>query len=247
MAMTSKGITRDPGEADGLRRQLLGPKRYEVLSLGDIIEAGRVLTGDPQGMALYGLAPTDWYGRGVRLLGRTCVEATPDSTARPIARTAHALLGRGERVGVVDLFAGSGNLLLHIARALAAQALGLEADDAVWTQTAANLRIVGATASVRHADWTSYFDDPINVDTTMYVLSPPWGEAFSFAHGLDVTRTNPPLPLIVDAIAAQDRSAHCYALVQHTPVEPVLNMSTVTEGHTVVGAGQGCIVIRICR
>jgi len=110
-------ITRDRDRSDRLRAQLLGPRRYDVLSLGDVIEAGLVLTGDPDGMALYGLAPAGWYARGIRLLGRTCVEATPDLTARPIARTVRALLGHHDwdKVGVVDLFAGSGNLMLHIA------------------------------------------------------------------------------------------------------------------------------------
>jgi hypothetical protein len=243
--MTSVSITRDRDGADRLRGQLLGPRRHAVLRLDDIIEAGQIMTGDPQGMAFYGLAPAQWYGRGIRLLGRTCVEATPDITARPIARTAHALLGRGRHVGVVDLFAGSGNLMLHIAHALSAEAHGLEADDAVWTQTVANLHILGATSSVRHADWASYFDEPLNVETTVFVLSPPWRDAFSFAHGLDLTRTDPPVPLIVDTIATHDRSRYCYALIQHTPVEPVLNASAVIDGHALVGTGQGCIVIRI--
>jgi hypothetical protein len=238
-------ITRDRDRSDRLRAQLLGPRRYDVLSFGDVVEAGRVLTGDPEGMAIYGLAPSGWYARGVRLLGRTCVEATPDVTARPIARTAHALLGRRERVGVVDLFAGSGNLMLHLAQGLSAQACGLDADEAVWKQTDTNLRIIGAPACVRLGDWQSYFDDPLKVDTTVYVLSPPWGDAFSFTGGLDLARTNPPIPLIVDTIAARDNSTRCYAVVQHTPVEPVLNVSAVTDRYPVLGSGQGCFVVRV--
>ena len=45
-------------------------------------------------------------GRRPRLLGRTCVETTPDLTAEPIARTAADALGRCD--AVADLFAGSG-------------------------------------------------------------------------------------------------------------------------------------------
>jgi hypothetical protein len=238
-------ITRDRGRSDSLRAQLLGPRRYEVLSLGDIIEVGRVLTGDPEGMAFYGLAPSVWYARGIRLLGRTCVEATPDATARPLARTVHALLGRPEGVGVVDLFAGSGNLMFHLAQALAARACGLDADEAVWARTDASLRLIGAPPSIRLGDWLSYFDDQLNVDTTVYVLSPPWGNAFSFAAGLDLAGTDPPVPMIVDTIAARDRSARCYAVVQHTPVEPVRNVSAVTDHYPRVGSGQGCFVICI--
>jgi hypothetical protein len=241
--VASMQIRRDRDRSDALRAELLGPRRYEVLSLGDIIEVGRVLTGDPNGMAFYGLAPSAWYARGIRLLGRTCVEATPDVTARPIARTVHALLRRSEGVGVVDLFAGSGNLMFHVAQALLAPACGLDADEAVWAQTHANLRLVGARTSVRLGDWLSYFDAPLRVDTTVYVLSPPWGDAFSFAGGLDLARTDPPIPVIVDTIAARDRSTHCYAVVQHTPVEPVHNVSAVTDAYPLVGSGQGCFVI----
>src|SRR5262249_47270726 len=115
-------IARDRGRSDQLREQLLGPRRHDVLDLDEIVEVGRVIFGAPDGLAFYGLAPSEWYARGVRLLGRTCVEATPDVTAQPIARTVHALLGSQRAMGVVDLFAGSGNLMLHVARALSAQA-----------------------------------------------------------------------------------------------------------------------------
>jgi hypothetical protein len=238
-------ITRDRDRADILRAQLRGPRRHDVLSLTDIVEVGRVVYGDPEGMAFYGLAPSVWYARGIRLLGRTCVEATPDVTARPIARTVGALLGRREGVGVVDPFAGSGNLMLHVAQALSAPAYGLEADEAVWAQTDANLRVTGAPASVRLGDWQSYFDDPLGFDTTVYVLSPPWGDAFSFATGLDLARTEPPIPLIVDTLAARDHSPRCFAVVQHTPVEPVVNIPAVTDRYPAVGSGQGCVVVRV--
>lgn len=243
--MAGTPITRDGGRADRLRAQLLGPKRHEVLGFGDIVEAGRILTGDPEGMAFYGLRPSQWYARGIRLLGRTCVEATPDVTARPIARTVRELLGRRAGTGVVDLFAGSGNLMLHVSRELSAHVRGVEADEAVWAVTDANLRIAGAPASVRLGDWQSYFDDPLDVDTSVYVLSPPWGDAFSFTSGLDLARTDPPVPLIVDTIAARDRSTRCYAVVQHTPVEPVVNVPAVTDRHTLLGSGRGCVVVRV--
>lgn len=238
-------INRDKSRSDRLRAQLLGPRRYDVLSLDDIVEAGRILIGDPDGLAYYGLPPAAWYARGIRLLGRTCVEATPDITAAPIGRTAHALLGTPPSLGVVDLFAGSGNLLRHVAQALSASACGLEADDAVWRQTDTNLSILDEARVVRHGDWQSYFDGPLDVDATVYVLSPPWGNAFSFAHGLDLTRTNPPVPLIVDTIAARDRSTRCYALIQHSPVEPVTNVSAVTDRYSMIGSGRGCFLVRV--
>jgi hypothetical protein len=149
-------VRRDRSQADRLHEQLLGPRRHDVLSLDEVLQAGRILFGDPQRMSFYGLPPVVWYARGVRLLGRTSVEATPDVTAQPIARTVRALLGRRPRVGVVDLFAGSGNLMLHVAKELSAAGYGLDADEAVWRQTEANLRIVGASEELRYGDWLSY-------------------------------------------------------------------------------------------
>jgi hypothetical protein len=238
-------VKRDRTRSDELRAWLLGPGRHEVLGLDRVVEAGRVLTGDPQGMAFYGLPPATWYPRGIRLLGRTCVEATPDRTAVPIARTARAMLGVRDGMGVVDLFAGSANLLLHVARELRAPARGLEADPAVHASTAANLRILGVPAVVRLGDWRSYFADPLDTPATLYLLSPPWAGAFSFAGGLDLTRTEPPIPEIIDTIAARDRSRSCYALVQHTPVEPVRNVSAVTDRYPLLGSGDGCFLVRV--
>jgi hypothetical protein len=246
-------IIRDRDRADELRGRLRGPRKYDVPTLDEIVAAGEILFGDPDGLSYYGLAPPRWYALGVRMLGRTCVEATPDVTAAPIAATVRGLIPGGGSVGVVDLFAGSANLLFHVASALSrpgqrAPARGMEADAAVWARTTDNLRLVGGgTVTVHHDDWTAYFADPLAVDTTVYVVSPPWAGAFSFADGLDLTRTEPPVPLIVDTIAARDRSARCYAVVQHTPVEPVLNVGAVTARHPLLGAGEGCFVVAVHR
>lgn len=238
------GVIRDPTRADRLRSELLGRRRYEELGLDDVVEIGRVLFGDPAGLSFYRLAPQQWYRRGVRLLGRTCVEATPDRTAGPIAGTVRELLAGAD--AVVDLFAGSGNLMLHVAAALAAPAVGIEADPAVWARTDANLRLVDAgRAGVRHGDWLSYFDDQVTGDTAVYVVSPPWGDAFSFAAGLDLARTHPPVPRILDTIAHRDRSRRCFAVIQRTPVEPVRNVAAVTDRYPLAGAGAGCLVVRV--
>jgi hypothetical protein len=41
------------------------------------------------------------------------------------------------------------------------------------------------------------------------------------------------------------RSAHRFALVQHTPVEPVRKLSAVTGRHPVVGMGPGGVFVRL--
>ena len=255
-------VTRDRRRADMLRAELLGPKRYRTLTLDEVTDAGLAFFNDPEGLAYYGMPPSQWYARGIRMLGRTCIEATPDVTAAPIAREVATTLAEtaapsptsqlassppddktvGHPVGVIDLFAGSGNLMLHVARALDAPARGMEADEKVHAHTEANLAILGLeNIEVRHADWQSYFDDPLDVPTSVYVLSPPWGEAFSFAEGLDLARTSPPVPHIIDIIAARDTASACYAVIQHTPVEPVRNLPDVP----VAGRSDGCVIVRV--
>jgi len=233
-------ITRDRERADRLRAELLGPKRNQTLTLDEVRDAGLVFFNDPEGLAYYGMPPSDWYARGIRILGRTSIEATPDITAAPIARTVAKTVG--PPAGVVDLFAGSGNLMLHIARALGAPALGMEVDENVHAHTEANFARLGLEGvEVRHADWESFFDAPVDVPTSVYVVSPPWGEGFSFAEGLDLTRTSPPVPHILDTIAARDTAPACYAVIQHTPVEPVFNLPPLP----VAGRGDGCVIVRI--
>lgn len=230
-------VTRDPALADPLRQELLGPKRNQILTWEEVQAAGQILFG--RGLSYYGLPPEQWYAKGMRILGRTCAEATPDVTASVMGASVRKIVGTAD--AVVDLFAGSGNLLLHVARAVEAESVvGIEADPAVYERTVANLAVVGAEAEMRQGDWTSYFASPVAAATVVYVLSPPWGEAFSFAKGLDLARTGPPIQLLLDTIAERDRCGAVYAMVQHTPVEPVYN---VPEG--VVGAGPGCLVIRI--
>ena len=233
-------VTRDWDRADLLRAELLGPKRYQTLTLDEVTDAGMVFFNNPEGLAYYGMPPSRWYARGIRILGRTSIEATPDVTAVPIAQVVAKTVGRP--VGVVDLFAGSANLMLHIARALDAPALGMEDDEKVHAHTAANLALLEVEdLTVRHGDWESYFDDPLDVPASVYVISPPWGEAFSFAKGLDLARTSPPVPHILDVIAARDTARPCYAVIQHTPVEPVFHLPPLP----VAGRGDGCVILRI--
>ena len=60
-------------------RELLlhGPLRHEELSLDQVQGYGRDAFGDPEALRLYGMAPSDWYERGVRVCGRTAVIADP--------------------------------------------------------------------------------------------------------------------------------------------------------------------------
>src|SRR5258706_5476328 len=115
-------MTSEEGQRDAIptydRALLLSErKRNDVLSLWEIQRYGRDSYGDPDYVRIYGLAPADWYARGVRLLARTAVECTRDPLAdlmgrdiAAVARTATGVAGST----VVDPFAGSGNTLYWI-------------------------------------------------------------------------------------------------------------------------------------
>lgn len=89
---------------------LLGEKRNELLARWEVEQYGRDNFSDPDYIAIYGLAPREWYARGVRILGRTAVECTRDRLADRIGRDVAAIAGSASSV-VVDLFAGSANTL----------------------------------------------------------------------------------------------------------------------------------------
>src|SRR5580700_9410451 len=65
---------------------LHGPKRDEVLTLKEVRQYGIDSFSDPDYVRIYGMAPTAWYGQGIRLLGRTAVECTRDALGDRIAR-----------------------------------------------------------------------------------------------------------------------------------------------------------------
>jgi hypothetical protein len=54
-------------------RQLLlgGAKRDAVLDLTEVHRYGMESWGDPDYVCIYGLRPSEWYARGIRILGNT--------------------------------------------------------------------------------------------------------------------------------------------------------------------------------
>jgi hypothetical protein len=190
------------------REYLLSPgKRDDVLALWEVLRYGRDSFGDPDYVAIYGLAPADWYARGIRVLARTAVECTRDALAdrigRDIATVAAAAPVASDSV-VVDPFAGSANTLYWIARHVGARrAVGFELDAGVFELTSRNLAIVDLDLTLSHIGCEAGLKAlPVRSDELLIVfVAPPWGGALSETSGLDLRRTQPPVPEIVDLIA----------------------------------------------
>src|SRR5690348_7148962 len=99
---------------------LNGARRDAVLDLSEVQRYGHDSFGDPDYVAIYGMRPAEWYAKGVRMLGRTAVECTPDVLADAIGRDVAAIAARATaaRPLVLDPFAGSGNTLYWLLRHL---------------------------------------------------------------------------------------------------------------------------------
>lgn len=237
-------------DADELRRLLLGELGNMPTELETIQNAGRVFFNDPEGISLYGRPPSQWYREGFRVPGRTLVEACIDPTAVRITEAVRDTLSARETPElVVDLFAGSGNLMLHIGQSLAKPVLGIEKNHTVARLTARNLSLQGTSPScLRHGDWGAYFTAPCPVEgVCLFIVAPPWQSAFSFARGLDLRLTQPPVLTVLDTIAARSGAGRNVAVVQ-TPMRSDVDAESLSElaaRHRILHAQPGCLIVEV--
>ena len=85
--------------------RLLPPSRR---TYGKLEKFGHDSFGDPEAVSLYGMTPTQWHARGVRMLARTTLEAVRDQPGKRIGEDverAAATAPPGTAFGVVDPFA----------------------------------------------------------------------------------------------------------------------------------------------
>jgi hypothetical protein len=213
------------------RNSLLAPDRAtRVLELNEVTRAASELSGDPRDLRLYDMETADWHQLGIRITGRTAVEATRDPQAAHIgASVAATLAERGHRVGlVVDPFVGSGNLLFHVARATGAtRAVGFDVDGAMLALTQENFQRIPGDSFGRaadycfvHGDWMAAIDLLLREDdgsaTTLVVVDPPWGEAYSLK-GLDLSKTTPPVPEILARTHCHPAAGALFVVVKVVP------------------------------
>ena len=206
---------------------LHGPKRNEILTLDEVRQYGTDSFSDADYLRLYDLKPAEWYGRGIRLLGRTAVECTRDVLADRIGRDIAALtasLPKRTPVTVVDPFAGSCNTLYWILRhVLSSEGLAFELDRRVFELSRSNISSLDRHIVLRHGDFLASLaslDLPPGHALVVFV-APPWGTALDEAKGLDLRRTEPPITSIVERIARRypDRRL-LFATQVYEKVEP---------------------------
>jgi hypothetical protein len=164
---------------------------------------GRDCFGDPDHVRLYGMVPKEWWGRGVRILARTCLEAVKDPLGDEIGRDVAKVIARApERptVGVVDPFAGSCNGLYAILRHLpGAKGIGFEIQQTVFDLTNRNIAQLNAPIDLVLGSYKDYLASRRHPGDHLIVvfLAPPWGDALHPVTGLHLDRTKPPILEIV--------------------------------------------------
>lgn len=188
---------------------LHGAKRNVVLTLDEVQQYGADSFGDPDYIRIYGMAPSEWYARGVRLLGRTAVECTRDALGDRIGRDVAAVAARRASrapIVVVDPFAGSCNTLYWILRHISdASGIACEFDPQVHALTKANIAQLDREIALIQGDYQSMLiqlDVPPGRDLIAFV-APPWGTALDKSLGLDLRRTTPPIMDVVQSIAGK--------------------------------------------
>lgn len=183
---------------------LLSPeKRNQVVELWEVEKYGRDCFNDPNHVHLYGMAPKDWYERGVRILARTCLEAVKDPLGDKIGSDIANVVtpvGVDRAIGVVDPFAGSCNGLYGIVRHLpGAKGIGFEVDPGVFELTARNIAHLNAPIELFHGSYKDLVGSQRHSGDHLVVvfLGPPWGDALRPDTGLHLDRTKPPILEII--------------------------------------------------
>jgi len=206
-AATMKGRQKISGEALHDRALLLlGRKRNKLLTLEEVRQYGSDSFADPDYIRLYGMTPSQWYARGIRVLGRTAVECTRDPLAdrigRDVAAAAASLPSETSRV-VVDPFAGSCNTLYWILRHVPrSRGIAFEFDPNVHELTKRNIAGLDRPIDLMQGDYKSMLTrlHLPNDDALVVFVAPPWGSALDEVEGLDLRRTEPPITKIIAQI-----------------------------------------------
>jgi precorrin-6B methylase 2 len=187
---------------------LHGCKRNDVLSLSEIEQYGLDSFGNADYVSIYGMPPREWYGCGVRLLGRTAVECTRDALGDRIGRDVASVARRmpSDHLVVIDPFAGSCNTLFWILRNLPnAEGIAFESDPQVFGLTHRNLAMLGQRIELVKGDYASLLERcrvPEDRGVVAFI-APPWGIGLDEAQVLDLSRTAPPISDIVEQVVRQ--------------------------------------------
>ncbi len=203
-------------------------KRNQVMELWKVQKFGIDSFSDPEYVCIYGMPPTEWYRRGVRLLARTTVEAVRDKLGDLIGQDVERVIQNAPLTttfAVIDPFAGSCNGLYWILRHVrSSKGLGFEIDKTIFEMAKRNISSLDRDIELIHGDYKSLLEThrfPSDYFIVAF-LAPPWGDALSETTGLDLRRTKPPVADIIDDLERLYKDNRILYVTQiHQHIEPV--------------------------
>jgi hypothetical protein len=211
---------------------LNGPKRNEILTLEEVRRYGVDSFSDPDYIRIYGMPPNAWYGRGIRLLGRTAVECTRDELSDGIGRDTARVAERlppGTHFTLIDPFSGSCNTLYWILHHLpTARGLAFELDEQICALTRQNIAALDTRIELIDGDWQTLLSrvDVASNSVLVVFVAPPWGTALDESAGLDLRRTTPP---ITEIISRFSRRFSAHKMVFATQVYEKVNADSLAD------------------
>lgn len=157
------------------RRELLGPLRSTIMVPADLTRLAGVLVGDQSLMRLYGRGIYEFGPNGVQIHGRTVIEAAWDGQVHQLAEALRAFCPEGGPTGILDLFAGSGNIGVGLARAYSVRAWAAESDPLVYAATATNASRFDLPLELLDSDYRSLLNNCSSDvgSRPLYVVDPP--------------------------------------------------------------------------
>jgi hypothetical protein len=186
---------------------LSGAKRDDVLTLQEVQQYGIDSFSDADYVSIYGMPPAEWYGRGIRLLGRTAVECTRDALSERMGRDIATVVAKWPtktRFVVIDPFAGSCNTLYWILKHVAnSEGLAFELDPTIYELSKRNIGYLDRNIALVQGDYKTLLgvhrahDDR---DVIVFV-APPWGDAWDGVGEVDLRRTAPPVEEVISHVA----------------------------------------------
>lgn len=203
-------------------------KRNQVMELWEVQQFGIDSFSDPEYVCIYGMSPTEWYRRGVRLLARTTLEAVQDKLGDMIGKDVESVIQNAPPTttfAIIDPFAGSCNglywILCHVRNS---KGLGFEIDKTIFEMTKRNISSLDRPIELIHGDYKSLLGThrfPVDQFIVAF-LAPPWGDALSETTGLDLQRTKPPITDIIDDFErVYEDNRILYVTQVHQNIEPI--------------------------
>lgn len=207
-------------KSDTVRLKLLGELQEQTLDLDTIHEVGDAIFENRDHLQLFGMRPDQYSKLGISITGRTAIECVSDADARSIA-TAVAQVLRQTKIQaepiVLDLFAGSGNLLFHVATHLnTTRNIGLESNKVIFTHLKNNFAQIRFPALLENDHFEASLQK-INLPSNqplVAIIDPPWEDAFSFRHGLNLQATHPPISQVMQFIGQTVPSPEVFCVVK---------------------------------